>query len=256
MRTKKSGTKKTRQYIKPGFLVVGDVTSTGCVSYEIRDRKEKVTDNKERAHWKTDKFVSNVKEQRDLVRTGTSLKRKISKLGARIGNVGCIVPMDRGKALEEAIRQIEQDVDEYNGLARETSLFASIAVFQIAATDDRVALMLYNKTTELLTRVADAIKDGNVVELRRQIQRLKGLDSVMSGSTAKQVGKVIKQARNAAKLVTKKVKDLDEKKAMKVAKKMLKGVPVNAVRADVVEYVKKIRKQTAHLSPVDVRQLD
>jgi len=251
---------KKKGYINPGYLVVGQVYASGCVTYVTRERTQKMGDNKFDADWRTHKHVKNVKENTAVRTERARLNGKIGQLGTFINHFGYFVPIAKGKELEETLKDIEIQVQVYNKQARLTRLTVDFAVFQISSSDDRIAAALYRKAVELLEQMAEYINDGDVRKLRQLFGQMKSLDRMLPEDTSEKLSSVMKDARDKAKQAVKKMKKVDQEKAKtKIAKKVLKSVPVEKIRADLIETVDSIGKRNAKtkfIAPVKARQIE
>jgi len=248
---------KTR-LIEAGFVVVGDVEVTGCASYKITGKTEKSKDNKVDADWHTEKHVANLTEQNAVRNKRHELVTRMRGLGAHIAGFGYIVPLVNASKLEATMASIEKEAGEYNQQAKNTRVSVGFAVLEVASNDERVALALYKRATELLGTVNDAINAGDIKKLRQQLRRLRGLDEVLPPTTGAKIADAIAGARAAAKAAVEATKDIDEKKAVATIKKILSTAPVNGLRAEMVETTNKLQKSKKRLklSPVNARQIE
>ena len=142
---------------------------------------------------------------------------------------------------------------------RQSVLDAFFCVFDIMDNDERVAAALYRKTVDLLDRMGEMIKEGNLQQIRTLIREIKRMDELLPAATAKKIGKTLEEAKEAAKAAAKKAKDLPEDKMEAAVKKMLKNsISVDGIRAELVEVSDKMTKKSrkASLSPVDARSIE
>lgn len=248
-----------KQYIEPGYLVVGEVCATGCASYRVTNKNELVSNNRIESSWHTDKTVRDVAEHRSVKGRRRLICRMLNRLGTRVAGFGYVVPADKSDTLNKVLQDVNDVVREYNGTAIHTCLSCSLAVFEIRGSDDRVALALYRRATELLERINDSLTNGRIGEMRKQIKMMRGLDSILPSESASKVNRVILEARKAAKEAIRKTKNMSTEEAEKTAIEILSAVPVDSVRADLIEVASQIEaglEGTSYLSPVNARQIE
>lgn len=248
-----------RQYIEPGYLVVGEICASGCASYRITNKDESIEANRLNASWHTDKTIADVAEHRSVKGRRRLICRMLNRLGTRVSGFGYVVPQTKADLLNEILQDVNGVVRSYNSNARHTRLSCSLAVFEIRGSDDRVALALYRRATELLERINDSLINGRIGEMRKQIKMLRGLDSILPSESAVKVNRAIMDARKAAKDAIRRTKDMPTEEANALTIKILSTVPVDAVRADLVEVTKEIEVRTegtSYLSPVNARQIE
>lgn len=249
----------SRQYIEPGYLVVGEICATGCASYRITNKDESIEANRLNASWHTDKTIADVTEHRSVKGRRRLICRMLNRLGTRVSGFGYIVPLTKADMLNEILQGVNEVVKTYNSGAVHTTLSCSLAVFEIRGSDDRVALALYRRATELLERINDSLVNGRIGEMRKQIKMMRGLDSILPSESASKISKVIADARRAAKEAVRRTKDMPSEEAEKLTIKLLSSVPVDAVRADLIEVATEIENKTdgtSYLSPVNARQIE
>lgn len=250
---------RKKTYIEPGFLVAGDIHVDGCTTYRIADRSESRKGRSAEADWKTHKRVEDAEEQRALLTTKQRLSRDIAILGARVTGFGYIVPAARGKELDKTLQKIDAEVAAYNKTARVTRMSADFAVFQIDASDDRVAAALYKRVASVLEQMEAAVERGDVKRLRAAMIDMKGLDTVLPGTESKKISALVKKARTEARAALKSAKKAaTAKKAEAAVRKTLRTIPIDTLRAEVVETLGSIQRTTrkSFLPPVDTREID
>jgi len=234
---------KNTQYIKDGYLVVGAISQTGCVSYTHKDRKQEIDGERLDADWNTHKIVISVKEQRALGYTRNLLTKKISNLGTAISNFGVFVSKDLGNELEAAISVAREGVWEYNAKAKYTRLAFNFTVFEISGGDERVARALYDNTVSLLENVNECVEKGDVKGLRYALSRMKGISDILPKDTGAKLADQIKAAREAAKAAVKAADEggSEDQKNKKIVD-ALKGVNATGLRASLIETIDEIDK--------------
>jgi len=249
----------SKQYIEPGYLVVGEICASGCASYRITERDEAINENRLSASWHTDKTIADVAEHRSVKGRRRLICRMLNRLGTRVSGFGYIVPLTKADMLNGILQDVNGVVKSYNVNAQHTTLSCSLAVFEIKGSDDRVALALYRRATELLERINDSLINGRIGEMRKQIKMMRGLDSILPSESASKISKVIADARKAAKDAVRRTKDMPSEDAEKLTIKILSSVPVDAVRADLIEVATDIETKTegtSYLSPINARQIE
>ena len=231
-----------KRYLTDCFLVVGGIQAHGCVRYTHTDREEELKGNVEKSEWQTHKVVSNVSEQKVLNATRIELERMVSALGAHLNGFGFIIPMSKEKELNEVLKGITARIKEYKVAAKDTELTAWLSVFQVKSTDESIAAALYSKTVQLLDDVKEALKNGNIEELRKALNGMRGLDQVLPPDRGKKIVSLIDTARSSARDAVKQVKSMSEKKQVEMTKNLLKELEsgVSGVRASFIEVMEEL----------------
>jgi len=235
---------KNTQYIRDGYLVVGAISQSGCVSYTHKDRQQAINGERLDADWNTHKIVISVKEQRALGYTRNLLTKKIANLGTAINNFGIFVPKDRADELEAAISVARNGVWEYNANAKYTRLAFNFSVFEISGGDERVARALYDNTVSLLENVNECVEKGDIKGLRYALGRMKGISNILPKDTGAKLAEQIKAAREAAKAAVKAAEEggSESQKTKKIID-ALKEVKAAGLRASLVETIDEIDKR-------------
>ena len=228
-----------RRWVKEGWIVIGDVTSRGCVSYSCKDREEEIKDDRLDAEWNTHKTVTSVEEQETLQRECGKARRSLANLGTHMG-VFHFVPEDKGDELEKVLEDIRLTCLGHNQAARYTRLTPNFIVYRVEGTDARVAKVLYDRLIELADKVATGLSNGDAKAVRWW---LKNLEDVRNNiPTASEVGgkidATIEVMRKAAKEAVEKAKEAAKKgdngKESELVKKISAG-PIEGLRASLVE---------------------
>lgn len=247
------------RYINPGYLIVGSVQLRGCTTYRTSDRAEKTRGDELIGDWETHKRVSSITEHRAVLNEHRRILGRVEKLGTSVAGMGVIVPLARGQEMELTLREVDAEIAAYNEGAKHTSLAANFIVFEVSQSNDRVAYALYRKVAGMLDDINAAVESGSIKNLREVLRRAKGIDVVLPEGVGQAVSAVLEQAREAAKAAVKAAKKLDEAAATATIKEILGGVPIDAVRAGVIETVETIGKAVSdqsYLAPVDARQIE
>ena len=229
-------------YIEDGYLVVGDVSQSGCTSYRLSDRDVKREGDQQREEWNTKKLVLSVEEQRAVSAVRRVLRRKVTGLGASIAGYGVYVPSKRGADLDGALRAIDEEARAYNRKAKYTRLSPFYTVFTIEGGDERVARALYDRAISLVNELSECVANGDVKGIRRIASDMVGLDTVLDQTTAGRISETIDAARKAARAATKKLKNTSGSKDQKLKKVMaeLETLDVSGIRASLVETIEQV----------------
>lgn len=246
---------ETREYLRPGFLVVGEVKQRGCLSYRHSEYREENGGRSLHAEWKTDKYVADLDEQRALCNCRQRAMLALRSLGSPVGGLGIIVPLDREDDLRRTIAAVEESVREYNDAATCTGLSAHFTWFVIEPSDERIARALYEQAADVVDRLSDAIGRGDIKALRAGLRDLSGLDAVLPSDTALAVSETIRSARQRARTATRAAKKLNGEAATEEARRILQSVPVDGLRAALIEAAP-TDAETIELDPVDARDVE
>jgi len=247
MKKKKTTTKKL---IESGVLVVGNVLMQDCASYTQTNKGIQKRGNTEDTEWEGHKHVKDVNEHKRVRSMRSILASRIARLGTNIAGMGYLVPIERAAELDEVFAGIDADVRKYNAESNYTRLDAWFNVFEISGSDERIARVVYKKASDLLEATTEAIQKGDVKALRLSLANLKGVTSMIPSTQAADVTAFIDETRKAAKEALKKAKEVDTDKMEKSIRKDLKKVPVNAIRAQMIEVVEDIEKRSDKLTVV------
>lgn len=241
--------------LKAGFLVVGGVSQRGCIRYVQDGYQEARNGNLMEADWKTHKRVQDVEEQARLTKAGGLLVHQIRKLGVSLSSLGVFVPVEEAGQLETALKGIRGSVDEYNRTAVCTRLSCSWAVFEVGETDGRFARILYDRAVGLLESVSEAIRSGNVQDLRRLLGEVKSLENVVPEDLGVELVAMVKDARLRAKKASIALKEAGEgADAAAMVQAAFDGSPVDGFRARVVEIADSLEDITVtEVPPVETR---
>lgn len=237
--TERYGT-ETKRYLQPCFLVVGEVQMSGCLSYRHSDREETIGGNGNGARcldatWRTAKHVIDIDEQRNMAAQRAVLTGKVRRLGAHVSGLGVLVPLDREADLRRALDEVRAEVRSYNDTARYTSLTAYYTWFVVRDSDDAVASALYDRAQDVLRRITEAARAGAVADFRRALADTAGLETILPSETALRLEGLVAEARTAARAAVREAKGLDPEAAARALREALCAVPVDGLRAALVE---------------------
>lgn len=224
------------RYINDGYLVISNISQSGCVSYSHSDREVEQEGERVEEDWNTHKTIMSETEQKSLMATRKGMIRKIERLGLPLSGFGVFVPLKNGAELEETLQAVEGEISDYNDGATFTHLSGSFTVFQITGGDERVAKALYDQTIDTLNVILDTVAKGDIKGLRGAIQSLKGMEDILPQKTGEELSKSIEDARKLARQAVKEIKEIgNEEGQVKKSVEILKNVDFDGVRASLVE---------------------
>lgn len=237
---------KKQNWLKDGFVVVGQVSGSGCTSYGQSERTSKESGKRVTERWVTNKEVKDKEEQERLATTVRGMRYSIASLGVHY-DVFTFVPLDQSAELEQRLKAIEQETAEYNRTAKCTSIRPNYIVYSVGGNDARVAKVMYDRLIEVADQVNKAISAGNVRDMRWWLSQLAGMTDALPQQAAGKLSEKMKVVREkaiaAVKAAKKSAGDGDKQDRIVKEIKKIGGKPVAAIRAALVETAEQIKMQ-------------
>lgn len=213
--------------IRPGVLVSLKTQLKGGVSYKTTEETVEREGVAEHKSWRTDRHVEDVRE----LKAATEVR---NKAGNMIRNAcirtpfGLLCPLSEKDQLIRRIREARAVTEEHNKDARFTRVDVYVLMGDIASNDREAAKALLSDVRSTIEQMQGGITEVDVQKIREAAKRAKELGRMLTDQQSSIVGGAVKAAREAARLLLKRVENGSE-----TAEAVLKEVnlgPINNVR--------------------------
>lgn len=242
---------KTERVINGGWLVIDDLHERGCTSYRQHDREEELKGRRLEGEWRTEKEVIDVDEQAEVSTTARRIRATIRKLGYQT-LAGTFVPEEKGDELNDAIRDADVAIRQYNADANYTRIDGRFLVFRIEPSDVRAAGSILGQVRDTLEEVKRAVDAADPKAIRRALGSVRRIDTMLADEQSEQLQAAFDDARRAARQLTKAAKEQDDE-----LKELASEVEaVDTARILFAEVEKQVNKMQYDVPVVDYRNVE
>lgn len=188
--------------LRPGLLVSLKTSCRGNVRYDKVDieTNTRTEDGKAKARWETTRTIADPAEYelaRKVQTRATHAIRSVCTLSA----FGLLCPEGNADVLENAIRDAQKIVDEFNQQAQLTRVHVYVMTGRIAQDDVEAVRAINSEVRELMDDMASGIERLDVKAIRSAAGKAKQLGSMLSTDAEARVRIAIDTARAAAKKI-------------------------------------------------------
>lgn len=238
--------------LKPGFLVSLKTSLLGGVSYQRVDLDVEPPegDAVAIARWETTRKIDDPEEHKRATRTRGAARQLISAVCTPTA-FGLLCPESRSAALDEAIAGAQALVTAHNDSAHSTHVRIYVLRGRIAATDEEAVRALSSEVRELLDEMQNGIRRLDVGAVRDAASKARKLGAILGEDQAAKVSAAVEAARDAAKLIVKRI-DTDGAETVRAVAEQMSG-PIERARFSFLEIEESIAVPAA---PAAGRELD
>jgi len=221
--------------IRPGLLVAVRSTVSGGVSYQRVDLdaaeiacpdctngdddapaervacktcggagKVSSSEGREVTRWETKRTIEDVAEHKKATAVRSAARALIAKCCSNT-SFGMLCPADQEGALDAAIAQARQLVDEHNKGASHTQVSVLAFKGRVASDDAEAARAIAAEIAGLVQQMDAGVKEFNPKKIRDAADRARELGNMLSDEKKAKVDAAIKQARDAARTIVRRI---------------------------------------------------
>lgn len=221
--------------IRPGLLVAVRSTVSGGVSYQRVDLdaaeipcpdctngdddtpaertacktcggKGKVSSSQGRevTRWETKRVIEDVTEHKKATAVRSAARALIAKCCSNT-SFGLLCPADQEGALDAAIRQAREMVDEHNKIASHTQVSVLAFKGRVASDDAEAAKAITAEIADLVARMDAGVKAFDPKAIRDAADRAREMANMLSDEKRTKIDAAIKQARDAARTIVRRI---------------------------------------------------
>lgn len=242
------------QLLKPGFLVSLKTSLDGGVSYQRKDlTPEEIAASAEAdvARWETVRVIEDAAEY-TAAKKARGLARSTISAVCTNTSFGLLCPEAREKELDAAIVEAQKIVDTFNATAKASTVRVYVIRGRIASTDEEATRAMASEVRELLEEMQSGIRRVDVEAIREAASKAKRIGAILDPEQGKKVAAAVEAARDAAKMIVKRI-EVEGEAAVKEVAASLAG-PIESARFSFLELEESIQKETA--APVVAAALD
>lgn len=201
--------------IRPGLLISLKTTMVGGVSYQRTelDADRAIDGDQDVARWETTRIIEDKAEHDRATKCRSQAGALIRKCCSTTG-FGLLCPTDQEGALDAAVAQARKLVETHNATAAHTRVGIFVLKGRVAADDAEAAKAITQEIGELIQRMDAGINTFDAKAIRDAADRARELSAMLSDDEQSKVSAAIKQAREAARLIVKRVEKEGEDRAM------------------------------------------
>lgn len=196
----------TYSTLRPGVLVSLKTSLRGGIAYERKNlESDHLTDDGKRtAAWQTRRTIEDPQEHKAATEARGRARTVISAV-CSYSSFGLLCPTDREAELTEAIAKAREIAREHNATARRSYLDVYVLVGRIAQDDVEAARAIRSEIRSLLDEMTAGIKAADPEQIRDAANKARQLDQMLSLEVSGKVTAAIKEARQAAREIVKRV---------------------------------------------------
>lgn len=197
--------------IRPGLLVSVKSTVVGGVSYERLDldADKPAEEGQEVSRWETRRVIEDKEEHERAVKCRSQALALIKKVCSST-SFGLLCPTDQEGALDAAVLAARQLVNNHNDQSKHTRVGVFVLKGRVASDDAEAAKAITQEIAELVVRMDQGIKSFDPKAIRDAADRAREMSNMLSDDKKAKVSAAIKQARDAARTIVKRVEKESE----------------------------------------------
>jgi hypothetical protein len=190
--------------LRPGLLVSLKTSVRGNIHYDRRDIDivQVTEDGSQIAKWETKRTILDPQEYETACKIRSKARSVIS--AACVNSAfGLLCPEKSESDLDAAVTEGRRLADEFNASAKLTCVKIYVLVGRIVPDDVEAVRAINSEVRDLLTRMADGIKNLNPTAVRDAADRARNIGRMLSPEAQARVQAVIDVARSTAKEIVK-----------------------------------------------------
>ena len=237
--------------LKPALLVVLRTSVRGGVVYE-RDEIEpehRTDSGAQESRWETTKRIEDPDEYERAIKVRGRCISVVRSACIR-SDFGLLCLTDREPKLTEAIKEARRLADDFNERARETKIAVNIIRGRVASNDLEAAQSIASEIRDLMDEMRLGVENADVERIRAAATRAKGLGQMVPEESSAKVASAIKEARAAAREITKRVTKSGEDIAAVVT-----GIKLEAISAARFAFIE-LEEGAVESKPIEAPALD
>jgi hypothetical protein len=199
--------------IRPGLLVGLKSTVVGGVSYQRidLDTDQPVAEGAEVSRWETRRVIEDKAEHDKAVRCRSKALATIRRVCSETP-FGLLCPADQEGALDAAVAQAIELVNEHNRTATHTRVGVYALKGRVASDDAEAARAITQEIAGLVQQMDAGIQAFDPKAIRDAASRARELSGMLSEEKAAKIDAAIEQARAAARTIVKRIeKDAEDR---------------------------------------------
>ena len=205
--------------IRPGWLVSVNTKLTGGVEYRripLDASGEPVQPGAEVTRWETVKTVIDPAEYEQATKVRGKARSLITSVchGSAFGD---LCPEDQVGALDAKAREARLMIAEFNATSKHSEISIFVLKGHVASDDAEAAQAITAEIADLVIQMKDGIEALDTASIRDAANRAREISAMLDDSQKTKIEGAIKQARAAARAITKRIEKAGEDKAIVLA---------------------------------------
>jgi hypothetical protein len=191
--------------MKPSYLVSVKTSLNGGIQYNRKDvRDEHLEDGSEEQEWNTTKVISDPEEYK----VATLLRAKVAGMisnKCKLTPFGLICPEGEIETVQLTEQLAQLEVEEYNINAKYTTISLNVMMGYIASDDVQAAQRIAKQMRDLATEMKRCVRAGDIEGIREAAKTANQMRAILGEEEKARVSLAVKEARDAARTITKEV---------------------------------------------------
>ena len=191
--------------LKPGYLISVKTELRGGIQYLREDiRKEELPNGAEEQEWKTIKKIEDSEE----FKKATLLRAKVASMissKCKLTPFGLICSEEDLPIVEKAAELGELMIEEFNATAKHTIIRLNFLPALITSDEETAARNIAKQMRALAADMKNAVRQGDVEAIREAAKKAAMMRDLLGEEERTRVSLAVKEARDAARLITKEV---------------------------------------------------
>ena len=192
--------------LRPGLLVSLKTSVAGGVEYQRVDIEtgKPLTSGAKVDRWETTKIVQDPTEYEAAVKLRSRCRNIVSRVCIET-DFGLLCPAQNEARLEAAIVEARAEAQAFNATARLSTVGVWMITGRVAQDDAEAVRALSQELTGLFDAMERGIKAADPEAIRQAAKQARDIGGMLTPDAAGKVNEAVKQAREAASTIVKRV---------------------------------------------------
>jgi gas vesicle protein len=190
--------------LRPNYIVELKSTVKGGIAYNREDLNCENTNGTEVSQWQTTRTIDDKEEYELAIKTRGKATSEIRKV-CHATSFGLLCPLDKGKELEEAIKEAKRIAREFNDQAQYSRVDIYTLKGEISTSDREAVRTISNEVMTLIAKMEEGINNLDVNKIRTVANDAKQIVDTLENEQSELLSDAIKQARKAARTIVKRI---------------------------------------------------
>lgn len=188
--------------LRPGLLVSLKTSVAGNVSYDKKPIEvEHIVDTgAQKTRWETERTIIDPVEH-EAAKVARSKAAGLIRRVCAVSAFGLLCPEVASPDLDAAVAEARRVVDEFNAGAKLSRISVYVITGRIVPDDVEAVKAINSEVRDLLSDMADGIKNLDVKVIREAATKAKNLGSMLSPDAGARIQIAIEAARTAARRI-------------------------------------------------------
>jgi hypothetical protein len=180
------------------------------VKYQRVDLEHKADESQDIARWETTRVIDDPAEHERATKARNKASAAIRRV-CSVTSFGLLCPLSQEGALDAAIVEARGIVDEFNRSASWTRIAIFALKGRIAGTDEEAARAITQEMASLVQAMNEGIDKLDPEAIREAATKAREMAMMLGDAEEAKAADAIDAARKAARLITKRVKEGEDK---------------------------------------------